>query len=294
MVDDNNASDSTENKPDNSWHRLLARLLELVLSPVDIDVQSDVSVTKPPLDADILLLRRKTPQWTAAQRARLPDGIRDSKAPHILIELKYTQSFNEEAFTQALCYDWFYKEGRQLRKFDVQTVLLLAKKPEPNVLTSMAYQLTEYSGVYRTQSPGFRNILLLSLNELSNEPHNLWIKCFASRQAVKKQAFEKLNQLGLVSIADELGGFINGLMSLLFGSAIGEEKMPIEMTPEKVTELGKQLEEAWLARLTVDDDVLARFGQDELLSHIKPVDRLAGLEPDVIEEYLKQFKKQQD
>ncbi|OQY52120.1 MAG: hypothetical protein B6247_17835 [Candidatus Parabeggiatoa sp. nov. 2] len=195
MVDDNNASDSTENKPDNSWHRLLARLLELVLSPVDIDVQSDVSVTKPPLDADILLLRRKTPQWTAAQRARLPDGIRDSKAPHILIELKYTQSFNEEAFTQALCYDWFYKEGRQLRKFDVQTVLLLAK--------------------------------------------------------------------------------------------------PIEMMPEKVTELGKQLEEAWLARLTVDD-VLARFGQDELLSHIKPVDRLAGLEPDVIEEYLKQFKKQQD
>jgi|GEM_PF-1207823 len=95
--------------------------------------------------------------------------------------------------------------------------------------------------------------------------------------------------------------------------------MSIEMTPEYVTELGKQLGEIWLAGLTVDD-VFARFGQDELLSHIKPVARLAGLEPkevlpyfkpvdrlaelslperladlkpDVIEEYLKQLKKQQ-
>ena len=104
--------------------------------------------------------------------------------------------------------------------------------------------------------------------------------------------------------------------------------MSIEMTPEYVTELGKQLGEIWLAGLTVDD-VFARFGQDELLSHLKPeevishfkpVDRLAGLEPkevlpyfkpvdrlagltlperladlkpDVIEEYLKQLKKQQ-
>jgi alanine racemase len=81
-------------------------------------------------------------------------------------------------------------------------------------------------------------------------------------------------------------------------------------TPEEVIEMGKQLEEAWLASLTVDD-MLARLGQNEVLSHIKPVDRLAGLEPkevlshfkpvdrlaglepEVIEDYLKQLKKQQ-
>ncbi len=287
MVDENKASDSTEKKENKPWHRLLARLLEIVLSPVEIEVEPNAEVMTEPPKADILLLRRNTLNWTAEQRARLPDGIRDSKASHILIEFKYTQSVNEEALIQALGYDFFYKKAKKLPPLEVQTVLLSARKPHSTTLTFLGYQLTEYSGVYRTQSPGFRKVLLLSLNELSNEPHNLWIKCFASRQAVKKQALDKLNQLGFVSIADELEWFINGLMSLWFGNAKGEEKMSIEMTPEYVTELGKQLGEIWLAGLTVDD-VFARFGQDELLSHLKPeevlshfkpVDRLAGLEP---------------
>ena len=97
MNNENNAGTSTIKKKKTSWHRLLAKLLELVLSPFGIDVQPDVSVMTEPPEADILLLRRKTSSWTAAQRARLPDGIRDSKASHILIEFKCTQSFNEEA-----------------------------------------------------------------------------------------------------------------------------------------------------------------------------------------------------
>jgi len=287
MVDENKASDSTEKKENNPWHRLLARLLEIVLSPVEIEVEPNAEVMTEPPKADILLLRRNTLNWTAEQRARLPDGIRDSKASHILIEFKYTQSVNEEALIQALGYDFFYKKAKKLPPLEVQTVLLSARKPHSKTLTSLGYQLTdEYSGVYRSQTPIFRNVLLLSLNELSNEPHNLWIKCFASRQAVKKQALDKLNQLGLVSIADELEWFINGLMSLWFGNAKGEEKMSIEMTPEYVTELGKQLGEIWLAGLTVDD-VFARFGQDELLSHFKPEEVLPHFKPEEMLPYLK-------
>jgi hypothetical protein len=310
MADENKASDSTEKKPNNSWHRLLARLLEIVLSELDIEVQPNVEVMTEPPEADILLLRRNTPYWTAEQRANLPDGIRNSEASHILIEFKYTQSFNEDALSQALGYDFFYKKAKKLPPIDVQTVLLSARKPHSNTLTSLGYQLTEESGVYRTQTPIFRNVLLLSLNELSNEPHNLWIKCFASRLAVKKQALDQLKALGLVSIASELTWFISGLMELWFGTAIGEEQMSIEITPEDVSELGKQMGDIWLAGLTVDD-VLARFGREEVLSrfkpvdrlaglepkevlpYFKPVDRLAGLEPEVIEEYLKQLKKQQ-
>ncbi len=290
-----------------------------VLSELDIEVQPNVEVMTEPPEADILLLRRNTPNWTAEQRAHLPDGIRDSEASHILIEFKYTQSFNEDALSQALGYDFFYKKAKKLPPIDVQTVLLSARKPHSNTLTSLGYQLTDYSGVYRTQTPIFRNVLLLSLNELSNEPHNLWIKCFASRLAVKKQALDQLKALGLVSIASELTWFISGLMELWFGTAIGEEQMSIEITPEDVSELGKQMGDIWLAGLTVDD-VLARFGREEVLSRFKPVDRLAGLEPkevlpyfkpvdrlaglepvdrlaglepEVIEEYLKQLKKQQ-
>jgi len=86
-----------QNKPEDStapkktfWHRLLARLLELILSPLGIEVHPDVSVMTAPPEADILLLRRKTGRWTKAQRAHLPDGIRDSQASHILIEFKYS------------------------------------------------------------------------------------------------------------------------------------------------------------------------------------------------------------
>jgi hypothetical protein len=95
-------------KQKTSWHRLLAKLLELVLSPVNIEVLPDVSVMTDPPEVDILLLRRQTAQWTTAQRDLLPDGIRDSKASHILIEFKYTQSFNKLTLQQALCYDHFF------------------------------------------------------------------------------------------------------------------------------------------------------------------------------------------
>lgn len=300
MVDENTRSDSTKTKSNNTWHRLLARLLEMVLSEFEIDVQPNVQVMTDPPEVDILLLRRKTPNWTADQRAHLPDGIRDSDASDILIEFKYTQSFNEKALTQAIGYDFFYKTAKKLPAVAVQTVLLSAKKPHSSTLTALGYQPTDCSGVYRTTMPVLKNVLLLSLNELSDEPHNLWIKCFASRKTVKKQAFNKLNQLGFVSIADELEWFLKGLMSLWFSKAKGEEQMSIELTPEYVTELGKQVTDIWLSGLTVDD-MLARFGADEVLSHFKPeevfshfkpVERLAGLEPEVIEEYLKQLKKQ--
>jgi hypothetical protein len=277
----------TVEETNTSWHRFLARLLELVLSPLDIEVQPDVSVMTDPPEADILLVRRKTPEWTAEQRTHLPDGIRDSKASHILLEFKYTQSFNEHALQQALGYDFFYKQAKKLPHLDVQTVLLSAKKTQSDTLTSLGYQPTKYAGVYRSQIPLFKKVLLLSLNELSNEPHNLWLKCFASRKLVKKQAFQQLKQLkqlGVVSIANELQWFINGLMQIWFGK--GEKQMNIQLTPEDVSELGKQMGDIWFANLTVDE-LLDRLGREEVLSHIKLADRLAGLEP---KEVLSHFK----
>jgi len=80
-------------KQKTSWHRLLARLLELVLSPLNIEVSPNVSVMTEPPEADILLLRRQSRQWTAAQRDFLPDGIRDSNASRILIKFKSKINF---------------------------------------------------------------------------------------------------------------------------------------------------------------------------------------------------------
>jgi len=87
--------------------------------------------------------------------------------------------------------------------------------------------------------------------------------------------------------------------------------MKIEITPEVVTALGKELSSLWVANLTVDE-ILTRFEPKELASRMKPADRLAGLslsdrlagmnlsdrfvdvEPEEIEDYLKQLKRQQD
>ncbi len=309
MSDEKNDGNAIVKKSKTSWHRLLARLLEIVLSPVDIDVQPNVDVMTNPPEADILLLRRNTPKWTAAQRARLPDGIRDSEASDILIEFKYTQSFNEQAVAQAAGYDFFYKQAKQLPPQQVQTVLLSAREPRSDTLTYLGYQLTDYPGVYRSQTPVIRNVLLLSLNELSNEPHNLWIKSFASQIKVKKQVFNLMDQLGLVSISQELTWFIDGLMTLWFETMRGEKDMTMKLTPEQVIDLGKEVGNIWLARLTLRErlaglkpeevlphfkpvDRLAGLKPEEVLPHFKPVDRLAGLEPEIIEEYLKQLKKQ--
>ena len=50
-------------------------------------------MTEPP-EADILLLRRKGSTWTPEQLARLLDGIRESLADQILLELRRFPEMN--------------------------------------------------------------------------------------------------------------------------------------------------------------------------------------------------------
>ena len=49
------------------WHRLLGALLDAVLSPVGISVETDIAVTAEPPRANLLLLRREQPHWNEAQ-----------------------------------------------------------------------------------------------------------------------------------------------------------------------------------------------------------------------------------
>jgi hypothetical protein len=79
----------TENlaTPKTSWHLLFSKLFEELLPPVGISVQHNVKIMSQPPEADILLLKRER-KWTKTQRERLPDGIRDSHARHLLLEFK--------------------------------------------------------------------------------------------------------------------------------------------------------------------------------------------------------------
>ncbi|MCP4399548.1 MAG: hypothetical protein GY801_19885, partial [bacterium] len=154
------------------WHRLLGTLLERFLTPVGIDVSTNVEVMSSPPEADILLLRRQGWQWSEEQKARLPDGIRDSDAKHILIEFKYTQSLNEQALRQAVGYDYFYQASRDLARHDLQTVVVSARTPRSSTLEFLGYELADHAGVYRSRTVLVRNVLLLVANELAETSHN--------------------------------------------------------------------------------------------------------------------------
>ena len=177
------------------WHVLFGMLLEELLPPVGISVQKELQLLSKPPKADIVLLKRKPGQWTDEQLSRLPDGIRETYASDILLEFKPTESLNENTFQQALAFNFFYKRVQGLTDEQVQTFIVSAKQPQARRLSQWGYVKTELKGVYHNPDNWLLpKIALLSLNELSNEPHNAWIKCFASRKIEKKRALQILRR----------------------------------------------------------------------------------------------------
>ncbi len=57
------------------WHKFLAFVFKQLLARFNVTVQAEVNLMSDPPRADILLIRRLDPIWTAEQLARLPDGI---------------------------------------------------------------------------------------------------------------------------------------------------------------------------------------------------------------------------
>jgi hypothetical protein len=155
-------------EPEIIERKTLAELFETILSPVNIEVlPNDISVMNNAPEENILLLKRYTDEWTAAQRARLPDGIRDSKASLMLIEFEHTKPFNKNVLQQALAYDFFYKRAKQLSDKALQTVFLSAKTPKLDTLKRLGYSKTQFAGVYRSEIPILEQVLLLSLKGIS-------------------------------------------------------------------------------------------------------------------------------
>ena len=167
-IPNNNSKEQSSSKT--SWHLSFAQALQWDLSPVDI------SVTELPW-IDILLLKRNQPTWTAEQLERLPDGVRQSQASHILLEFKYSQSLDNKAMAQAVGYNHFYQESHQLDDTDVQTFLVSAKKPQLETRKAFGYETMRYSGVYESQWILEKRIRLISLNELTDEPYNAVSNC---------------------------------------------------------------------------------------------------------------------
>jgi hypothetical protein len=301
--------------PKNLWHLWLARLLKELLPEVGISVQTGFPLMTQSPEADLLLIKRDDPSLLPKQMALLPDGIRECQASHILLEFKYTESVNEKTVRQALGYDTFYRRGQKLGDNELQTFLLSARTPQPSSLAKFGYEKTQQPGVYHSQYPLVNALPLLSLNELPNEPHNAFIKCFASHLAEKKKAFNTLKRSGFKHLKPRLKRFLSSLWEYWF--VLKGEEMNIELTPEQLALMSQTWGKVYLEDVSIEEflsrfdkkeilaqkeQILAHFEPADILPHFKPEDilvqfepakRLAGLTPAEIEDYLKQLKQQE-
>jgi len=301
--------------PKTRWHRLLGRLLDELLTPVGIEVHTELEVMAVPPKADILLLRRKHPKWTPEQMERLPDGIRDSSADHILLEFKYSESVGLSAFRQAVGYDYFYKDSKELADRQVLTFLVSSKTTRKATLEKFGYSPADRAGVYQSRHPLLESVPLLTLNELSGEPHNAYIKCFASRMQEKKAAFRILGGQNIGPLSEELLWFLQGLWKHWFSK--GGAPMKQELTPEQVMEMGRMWGDVYLSTLSAEkvvravgtedivkavgtedivkavgtEDFVKAVGTEDIIRAIGSEELLKGLSVKKIEAYLRKLKK---
>jgi hypothetical protein len=267
----------TNPRTNTQWHRLLGKLLEELLTPVGITVYTDFPVMSDPPAADILLLRRQGSRWTSAQRDRLPDGVRDCTARHILLEFKYTESLNEMALRQALAYDTFYKRIQKLKDVDVQTFLLSAKTPNAQFLAEFGYRRSEQPGVYYSQNQLVQLLPILSLNELRNEAHNVFVRFFASQRQQKAAAFDGVRNVDQKLLVGRLQMFLVGLRLYWFERE--DEMKEKELTVDQVLAIGETWGK-WFLDSLPPEKLLAGLAPEERLAGLAPEERLAGLAPE--------------
>jgi hypothetical protein len=139
------------------------------------------------LNENILVLTRS--QITEAQKERLPDGVRDSEATHLILKMIYHSQPNEDDFISALFYRSRYQQNQGLTDKEVQLFVISVQTPK-EIRENLGYQNMRLAGVYESQEPLLTDVLLISINELSEEPHNALLKCFASEKQERQKGYK--------------------------------------------------------------------------------------------------------
>jgi hypothetical protein len=269
----------------NPWHKLLGKIFEELLTPVNVTVKTGVRIMAESPEADVLLIRRNQPEWTEAQRNLLPDGIRDTEADHVLIEFKYSESVNRDALFQALTYRYLYLKVQKLRPEQLHTVIISSKTPSKQFRMDFGYQESDRPGVLHSNNVMLDVLHILVLNDISDAPYNLFIKCFASRQKEKERSFNKLFESNWKQLSATLPQIFMGMRGIFASTQEEKDIMEYELTPERVIEIGKSFEDAFLAYLPIEkrlkglkpEDIFSIFKPEERIAGLKPEERIAGL-----------------
>lgn len=275
-------------------HVFLATILESLLAPLGVDILSEVNVMGAPPKADVLILRRHGASWNAAQKAWLPDGIRQTSASRVLIELKATQSLNRKTLAQTVSYDHHYQQSQSISARGLHTVLVLARTPHKTTLKNYLFHPTRLNGVYVSTYPLCRPIRIIVLNKLANTAYNACFKLFASRLENRRLAAQVLYQQVWQTLPQKLQYILITLFELWYQKEKGEYHMEFAFTPELMERAGKQIFDSYVASLPIKERI-AGVPPEELLNQFDPETRLKGLDtetilkgidPDILEAYL--------
>ena len=250
------------------YHQLLGSGMQLNLTAVQVFVTTESSILSESPRVDILLLRRQGKAWNEAQRARLPDGVRDSAAAHVLVEFKYTESLTEDGILQAAAYDLFYRQVQRLSKEQTLPVVLSAKTPQKSRLAKWDYQEVQKE-VFRTTIPFVGRVMLLALNRLPARTNNAFVKLFASREQERDAGFASLEKSVLAESSD-MHAYVLGLRQTL--NVKGGSTMAEVLTPEKVLEYGKKIRQLVFETGTPEER-LAGLSPDEILAGLRTEER---------------------
>lgn len=262
-------------KSKTQWHHIFAALLQELLTPVGITVETNLPMSSTPPEIDIVLIRQQHDQpWTEEQRAYLPDGIRDSLANHVVLELKLTETVNKEAIEQALMYDiGYHRDKAKHETVIIQSFLVSAKTPNKKTLTQYGYQATEQAGIYHSDNIFIESMPLLLLNELSDEAHNVFFKLFASHRKARVSAVQNLRQWWLAQLSWSLRYLIQGLIQHWLKGEILVETL----TADKLREQGKLVKDLLIPLLNDKDMAEILLADNPYLEQIEQKGRDEGL-----------------
>ncbi|MBF0435201.1 MAG: DUF4351 domain-containing protein, partial [Magnetococcales bacterium] len=156
-----------------------------------------------------------------------------------LAEIKMTESLNDDALMQILIYDHLYLKSAQLERHQLRSVIISSITPRKEFLVRHSCRPVGPVGVHEYIPSCSGAVRLIFLNELTDEPQNAPLKCFASRHNEQKKAFETISHAGLFKLSVAFGQIVAGLWRLQMKSDLNSPEME-EITPEYVKQLGKE------------------------------------------------------
>ena len=119
--------------------------------------------------------------------------------------------------------------------------------------------------------------MVLVVNELRDEPHNEFLRLFASKQKVRKHTMEEVLDQPLSNWSEELWSVVFGLQQFY---QLEEESMKRELTVDDVMEMGNNIRKR----------VIASASPEDRLAGLAPEERLAGLAPEELASMMEQIE----